>query len=788
MSAPTLRTAARRRAAPLAALAAAATVAVTAAAQNRVPAVAYLYPAGARQGAVIRAVVGGQRLPDEPLVFFSGEGVSAKALAHHRPLKPEDQEQRQKELRELQQRKREAERKPAAGAPTWTADDERRLRELAEELGLLARSRNAPAFGERIELEIAVAREAAPGQRDFRIAGPGGVSAPVIFHVGELPELAEPALSAAEVMSAIGEFRAAPRHTLAAERDGEPVKLSLPVVVNGQIGPGEIDRYRFSAPAGRRIVVAVAARELRPYVADAVPGWCDLVVTIRDASGRELATADHFRFHPDPALCFEPPADGDYVLEIRDCLYRGREDFVYRMAVGEIPYVADIEPLGGRAGAATRVRLYGWNLPRTTLDFGGDLPPGIHPLPALPERALAAPFLRWAVDTLPEIVEARRTGPSARQSVASPVVINGAIARPGECDLYAFGGKAGQTVVLEVLARRLGSPLDSALTLTDAGGATLAFSDDQEDRGAGLTTHHADARIAFTLPKDGRYEARIADLQGKGGPEYRYRLRISEARPDFELRVVPSSAQLRRGAAATVTVHALRRDGFDGDIEVRLKDARGFALAGNRIPAGQEQVRLTLSATRAQEPGPVELAFVGEAEIGGQRVTREAVPAEDEMQAFLWRFLRPVGSFAAVVMPGGPARAAVAAPAASVQRIRLPVGGRASFTVETPPKARRGGRVSLALNDPPPGVTLETTHEAGGRIEVVLAASADAKPGARGNLIFDIILDRTDTPRSPSAPSAAPASGAPPPRREAQRRVTLGQLPAISYEIVAAER
>lgn len=788
MTAPTLRTSARRRAAHLTTLAAAA-AAITAAAQNRAPAVAYLYPAGARQGTVIRAVVGGQRLPDEPLVFFSGEGVSAKVLAHHRPMKPEEQDQRQKELRELQQRKRAAERKPAAAAPAWTPDDERRLRELAEELGLLARSRNAPAFGERIELEIAVAGNAAPGQRDFRIAGPGGVSAPVIFHVGDLPEQSEPPLSATEVMAAIGEFRAVPRQTPAAERDAEPVKLLLPVVVNGQIGPGEVDRYRFSARAARRIVIAVAAREVRPYIADAVPGWCDPVVTVRDASGRELATADHFRFHPDPALCFEPPADGDYVLEIRDCLYRGREDFVYRMTVGEIPYVTDIEPLGGRAGAVTRVKLYGWNLPRTTLDFGGDLPPGLHPLPALLEGALAAPFLRWAVDTLPEIAEARRAGSSARQSVALPVVINGAIGQPSECDIYAFGGRAGQTVVLEVLARRLGSPLDSALTLTDADGATLAFSDDQEDRGAGLTTHHADARIAFTLPKDGRYEARVADLQGKGGPEYRYRLRISEARPDFELRVVPSSAPVRRGAAATLTVHALRRDGFDGEIEVRLKDARGFTLAGNRIPAGQEQVRMTLSATRAQEPGPAELKFIGEAEIGGERVTREAVPAEDEMQAFLWRFLRPVSSFVAVVMPGGPARTAVATPAASVQHIRLSAGGRSSFTVAMPPQARRADRISLALNDPPPGVTLEKAQESGGRIEVVLAASADAKPGARGNLIFDIILDRTDSPRPASAASAEPASGTPPaPRREAPRRVTVGQLPAIPYEIVAAQR
>lgn len=760
-----------------------------AAAQNRPPAVAYLYPAGARQGETLRAIVGGQRLPENATPFFSGAGVRATVIARHRPLKPEEQEERQKELRELVQRKREAGRTPAgrprAGAARWSEEDEQRLAQLTEEMAMLGRSRNAPAFGERIEIEITVAPEAAPGRREFRLGGAGGVSAPVIFLVGNLPEISEPPLTASEVMAIVGEPRAGPLGRRAAS-ERPALQLAPPIVVNGQIGPGECDRYRFSAAAGRRIVIAVAARELRPYIADAVPGWCDPVVTVRDADGRELACSDHFRFHPDPVLCFVPPADGDYTLEIRDCIYRGREDFVYRMTVGEIPYVTDLSPLGGRAGTPTRVVWRGWNLPRTAFDFPGNLPPGIHPLPELPNGALASPFLRWAVDTLPEVEELRRRGGPQRQSVTLPVTVNGAIEKPGERDVYAFGGRAGQMVVLEALARRLGSPLDASLTLADASGVVLAFNDDTEDRGAGLVTHHADARIAFTLPKDGLYEASIADLQGKAGPEYRYRLRLSEARPDFELRVVPSGVVIRRGASATVTVHALRRDGFDGDIEVQLKNARGFTLAGGRIPAGQEQVRMTLNATRGQEPGPVDLVFEGAADIASARVVRAALPAEDQMQAFLWRFLTPVSTFTALVLPGGtggPARPGIAAPSASVQNIRLSAGGKASFTVETPPQARRAGRVTLALNEPPPDVTLERAAESGGRIEVVLAAAADAKVGARGNLIFDIILERTESAPPAATPPAAPAPAASSSRSDGARRVVLGQLPAIPYEI-----
>ena len=103
-------------------------------------------------------------------------------------------------------------------------------------------------------------------------------------------------------------------------------------------------------------------------------------------------------------------------------------------------------------------------------------------------------------------------------------------------------------------------------------------------------------------PSAGTYYLHLYDAQNQGGPEYAYRLRISPPRPDFELRVVPSSVNARAGTAVPITVHALRRDGFDGPIDLELKDApAGFSLSGAKIPAGQAKVRLTLTVpwTRA---------------------------------------------------------------------------------------------------------------------------------------------------------------------------------------------
>ena len=69
----------------------------------------------------------------------------------------------------------------------------------------------------------------------------------------------------------------------------------------------------FIARKGQHLVVAVSARELIPYLADAVPGWFQATLALYDAKGKELAYDDDFRFHPDPVLLCEIPKDGDYV-------------------------------------------------------------------------------------------------------------------------------------------------------------------------------------------------------------------------------------------------------------------------------------------------------------------------------------------------------------------------------------------------------------------------------------------------------------------------------------------
>ena len=480
--------------------------------------------------------------------------------------------------------------------------------------------------------------------------------------------------------------------------------------------PGGVDRYRFQARRNQRLVIAVSARELIPYLADAVPGWFQAAVALYDSAGNELAYDDHYLFHPDPVLYCRIPKDGQYTLEIRDSLYRGREDFVYRIILGELPFVTSIFPLGGPAGAETAVELKGWNLPVQKLSVDAkDKEPGIIPL-TVRRGAIISNVVSFAVDDIPECLEKEpNDDAAAAQEVALPIIVNGRIDKPGDWDVFRFNGRKGQDIVAQVDARKLDSPLDSVLKLTDAAGRQLAYNDDYGDKGTGLSTHHADSYLTAALPADGIYYLYLGDAQHKGGPDYAYRLRISEPSPDFALRTVPSSINLRAGASVPITVYTLRKDGFSGEIALALKDApKGFSLSGGRVPANQDQVKLTLKAPQTPLGRPCNLSIEGRATIRGHEIVHQAVPAEDMMQAFIYHHLVPMKDGLAMVLervrPRAPMKFLGEAP------VKIPAGGtvQMKFSIITGPML---DQVQFALNNPLDGITAQNPTVRSGRLD-----------------------------------------------------------------------
>jgi len=734
------------------------------------PSIGYIYPAGARRGTVSRITVGGQNLQMVDRVYVSGEGVRVKVLEHDRPMT-------QREMGEIRNKLDEAREKmglPPRGEEGRMSQTERFRNRMAvvrksgvpveqlKEMREIARARNDPDIqehphlAETVTLEVEVAPNAGLGRREFRLDSGGRVSNPIAFQVGDLPEHRE----------------REPNNESPDDRIGD----ALPAVMNGQIMPGDIDRFAFEARKGDRLVVACAARELIPYLADAVPGWFQATMTLRNADGAEISCADDYRFSPDPVLTFDIPADGKYGLEIKDAIYRGRADFVYRITLGEIPFVTGIFPLGGRSGARTEVEVRGMNLPSHRLTV--DAPrreTGVMELAAIRDERLAnrVPF---AVDPLPEMLEAEPNNrPAQAQATSLPVVIDGRIGTAGDWDVFAFKGRAGQRVVAEVKARRLNSPLDSVLRITDAAGRRLAVNDDSPDKEAGLVTHHADSRLSVALPADGTYYAYVGDTQGKGDWAHAYRLHIRPEQPDFALRVVPSAINAHPGASVPITVYAMRRDGFAHDIALTLESApRDFELSGAVIPAGEDRITLTLTFPAAPTKEPAELSMEGHAIIAGRKTVRPVVPAEDMMQAFIYRHLVPTESLLASTI--GQGRPRVPLRLRRQEPVRLRAGRTAEVTVQA---HHRFGllmdRLDFELSEPPAGVSLEDVSFSRQSLAVALRTDKEGiEAGKRGNLIVNVYLEMS-LPRRAGAPARA---------RNETRRIPIGVLPAIPYEIV----
>src|SRR5688572_3382825 len=609
---------------------------------QKAPQIAFVYPAGGQQGTTFSVTIGGQNLTGANSVYFSGRDVQAKVTGYERPLTQKELNDLREKAAQLLQKRADARSDPSK--PRFSADDEKEAAEIRQTLATRGNRQVPPAIAENVTIEVTLTASAMPGERELRLRTTAGLSNPLVFQIGQFREMSEP------VVTAISNRTQKPRTT--DPRSGRtmpgPTEITLPTVLNGQMLSGEVDRFRFSARKGQRLTFAVAARALIPYLADAVPGWFQATLALYDAEGREIAYNDDFRFNPDPVLSCEIPADGAYTLEIKDAIHRGREDFVYRITAGELAYITSIFPLGGPIAVSATIALAGWNLPRESLNLDTlDKKPGVFLLSVQEHGVLSNP-IRFALDAQPDCTAAEsREAAENGEPLMLPTIVNGRIDRPGDADVFRFEGKAGEVVVAEVLARRLGSPLDSILTVSDAAGRRLAANDDHEDKGAALLTHQADSRVEVTLPTDGNYLLRVSDTQHRGGPEYGYRLRVSSPRPDFELRVVPSTINVRAGAVVPLTVYALRRDGFSGEIKLALQDAPpGFALQGARIPANEEKITVTLYAPppprgESARSEPFQLSVAGVATIGSKPVMHGAVPADDMMQAFAYRHLVP---------------------------------------------------------------------------------------------------------------------------------------------------
>ena len=728
----------------------------------RVPHVGYVYPTGGQRNTYFEVTVGGQYIKDTSEVYISGNGVKAEIVKWYRPLTQGEYVGLSQRIRFTRERMEEdLKKKGKTGRITnemvykdaGVTEDDLKEMEIYRKRDSDPRRQFNDQIAEELTLKITIEGDAELGTREVRMITPDSMSNPIWFQVDQWDE----------------RFETEPND----EKPDPTIGSTLPVIANGQIMPGDVDRFSFTARKGTRLVISAAARELMPYLADAVPGWFQAVLVLYDAEGNEVAYAGAFYYRQDPVIYYEVPEDGEYFFEIRDSIYRGREDFVYRITLGELPFVTGIFPLGARAGTEVDVELQGWNLVDTQLNVRAvvnrNRPIRWYSIPQNDKVSIRFPM---RIDMTSEVLDQEPNDtPETAQEVTLPIIVNGRIDKADDRDVFKFD--AHGTLVAEVYGRRAGSPIDSSLTLTDATGKEVGFNDDFWDKGEPLITHHADSRLSVVLSGQSPYCLHLSDAQRTGGEDFIYRLYIRPPVPDFVLRVVPSCIIARPGSTVPITVHALRRD-YDGDIELSLVDPpAGFQISGTVVPSDVEKMPLTLTIPQTTSSEPILLEMDGRSVRGrGSRVklSRPVAPAESMMQAFLWLQIVPAEQWA-IVLSGKPAtKPPLGFP--PVDHVELKLGETTLLGARLTAKNASSQDLRVELSEPPDGITVEKVSPEALGLAVLVATDAEkVKPGQRGNLLFEVFREYTPPP-SEAEPKPQP------------RRTSLGFLPAVPFEVV----
>lgn len=333
------------------------------------------------------------------------------------------------------------------------------------------------------------------------------------------------------------------------EIDGDAiaVPVTLPVTANGRIFPREdLDVWEFDAIAGKQVTAFAHAASLNSPL---VPR-----LEILDAAGTVVAEPMvHAVAGADASVRFTPKVAGKYRVRIADARTLGGPAYVYRLTI-TTANVPDIDfPLKANDGLKDAV---GTATPQT-----------------------------------------------------APVALNGQVERPGIVGEWKLDLKKGQSVTLDLFARRGGSPLCGVVTLTDSAGKVVgkAESDGTADP----------APLAFTPPADGLFTVSVRErFTTRAGPAFAYRLRVTNANadPGFRLTLATDVVTLARGKSVSVPVRVERFGGFKGPVVLSVADLpKGVTATAVSVPAGQvtATVGITAAADAKVEPVPLKLRGVG---------------------------------------------------------------------------------------------------------------------------------------------------------------------------------
>ena len=525
----------------------------------------YLYPAGGEVGTTVEIEGGGLNINKAVKVLFSHPDIKGEII----PVKE-------------------------------SATKKRRRRRLNDQ--------SSPQLADKVKIKVTIGANVPCGLYDLRLQGPKGVSNMLPFEVASYPNVLERGTSWLGRPNNVG---------------------SLPAVLCGYVSPGGVDYFKFRGSKGETIVASVKGRQLVPYIADAVPGWFQPVIKIVDSAGKEIAYSDDYYHYVDPVIITTLPKDGNYTLMIHDAIYRGRQDFNYRIHLGVIPFVTGRYPAYGTVGRGVKQHIEGVNL-GTTKTTAKVKKAGYHQLTYTNGTGTsnAVPF--YALPKGVRLVQFPKDG----AQLAMETAISDSLTSESKVKRYKIYTEPGEQVIVELIGRRNGSRIDAVMRLKNKYGKIVAQVDDTEDPIQGLMTFHADPVLKYA-PK--RYEElvlEVEDLHRGCGKEYHYLLWRHRQMPSFNAFVSPANITVPSGGTSMFRVDVTGKLKRPANLIVKGLP-KGFTTSSLKLRGGRRwDVSVTSPKGAAVERFPIEVKMEYPGPDG--REVADVLPVDKMMQAFYY--------------------------------------------------------------------------------------------------------------------------------------------------------
>ena len=441
----------------------------------------------------------------------------------------------------------------------------------------------APA-GAALQVRLEIPTDAPLGLQSLRLATKRGISNVRFFCIDDLPEIAKQAGNST---------------TAKAQR------VKQPAVVTGKAEKEASDYYRFTVTAGERLVFEVVGRRLGSAF--------DPQITLFDAkSGKEMPGGhnnDAPGLQTDSRLIYTFKEAGDYLLEIRDTLWRGGDDFWYRLRVGDFPCATTPYPLSVRRGTQESISFAGpVSSPALPFELVAPLDEFATALPLTPRNSvgLAGWPVFLGVSKLEERVEREPNNDLAHANrIAVPGAISGRLLETSDVDCFTFAAKKGQRLNIDVQSLEWNSPTEVYMVVKDAKGTQIAAGNPQ----VGQT-------IDFTAPADGDFTVVIEHLLTWNGPAETYRLVVVPHEPGFDLSLTSDRIDIPSGGLAAIPLTVARRE-YNGPIDLQIMSPAG--IRGHAVvPAGAVTATLFAQAADDMPLGAYSLQVRGSASISGR--------------------------------------------------------------------------------------------------------------------------------------------------------------------------